>query len=228
MANINKVDNLDKKIWWSNKSDHISYFQKNITDELNHKEYNKHNYYQNTSAIYQSCVAPSREPNFISDSGTNYRYEDSGVVRASDHRGRVWSNLWYIEYDKHIVPDSEDHQVFLDRMECGYCLWEDFLQWPSEFIIRPIPDYLISKKVLEYGDKVYVGKDFYDIRHLPDGWMNDHDVYDQVEQQGVVLETVDKLKQQFYDFNEDVEFESYPTYLKIKRKLLEARKKSKN
>lgn len=147
------------------------------------------------------------------------------MTRASDHRGRVGSNLWYIDLGKDIIPDTEDHKVFLDRMECGHCNWDEFNSGPSKTIKRPLPDYLISKKILVYDDKVYVGRDFDDIDNLPEWWFKDANAYDQVESQGEILETIDDLRSQFYDYNNDVEFDMYPEYLKIKRKLIENRNK---
>lgn len=213
-------DHLNKRSWRPNKSDHISYFQEDIIDWLIRKEYNEKNYYQNTAALYVWCPPPSHEPNFISDSGSQYRYSDVGVYRASDHRGRVGNNLWYLDIGDRVVPDTIDHQAYLDRIECWFCAWEHFLLWPNKGIIRPLPDYLISKKIFLKNGKIYVDRYFDDIDYLPNWRFKNSKFYDMIDRHGQYIVDSEDAKSQFLDFNKNAEQHIYPIYLEIKEKLL--------
>lgn len=59
-----------------------------------------------------------REPDFVSRSGSQYWYTNSGVYRKSDHWGRrIGTCEWYID------GCSYDELVSI----IGYCRWDDFV-----------------------------------------------------------------------------------------------------
>lgn len=60
-----------------NKSDYNSNTPKDLRNSLEGKiHFDQSNYYKWSSAIFLSCVPPYREPNFISESGTNYWFDN--------------------------------------------------------------------------------------------------------------------------------------------------------
>lgn len=84
--------------------------------------YTSRNYYMGTEATFEPCERPSREADYVSDSGSAYWYSEDGVVRESDHWGReVASCNWYLgEADGAAACwDSEG-------VRCGFCAWGGF------------------------------------------------------------------------------------------------------
>ncbi len=54
----------------------------------------RNNFYKNSFADFVSCKKPDRNPDYISSSGSKYWYENDGVIRESDHFGKVSSCEW--------------------------------------------------------------------------------------------------------------------------------------
>ncbi|QDU81580.1 hypothetical protein Pla110_33220 [Polystyrenella longa] len=47
-----------------------------------------------TQAVFRPVIKPNRIPDYVSESGSQYWYENDGVIRHSDHWGTVASCLW--------------------------------------------------------------------------------------------------------------------------------------
>ncbi len=73
------------------------------------------NFHNFTTAVFTPCVKPDREPDFVSDSGSEYWDLGDRVVRLSDHWGWVKSCSW-------TFGEPRLHFVY----SCGECLYKDF------------------------------------------------------------------------------------------------------
>lgn len=68
-------------------------------------QYNRENFFSNTFAKFrQTCYVPEREPDYISESGSRYWYENGKVFRQSDHWGVVASCLWVLMRAIQVLP----------------------------------------------------------------------------------------------------------------------------
>jgi len=75
--------------------------------------YGEKDFYCGTRADFFACDTPSREPDEVSDFGSQYWYEPQGVIRRADHWGSVASCVWNIDADMGVS-------------QSGMCRWEDF------------------------------------------------------------------------------------------------------
>ena len=78
----------------------------------------------------------TREPDYISESGSKYWYTEAGVVRCSDHWGRVASCAWQLDvclveadtfywwYRTHGVYDAPDERYLKDVY--AFADWDSF------------------------------------------------------------------------------------------------------
>ena len=58
---------------------------------------NKDNYFKNTFIDWKITKAPDRQPDYKSDSGSEYWYTDKGVYRRSNHWGTVATCTWLLD-----------------------------------------------------------------------------------------------------------------------------------
>lgn len=87
--------------------------------------YDETNFFENTDAVFTFCQKPTREPDYVSDSGSCYWYTDDGVIRGSDHWGSlVASCRWYFgcQFD---IQSNYAHAQF-DEMAYGFSAWKNF------------------------------------------------------------------------------------------------------
>lgn len=80
--------------------------------------HNANSFHVRTIAEYTRCARPRRKPDFTSPSGSKYWFTDTGVIRASDHWGRVRSCYWTI--DRMNGKPNANGEI------AGHCAWEDF------------------------------------------------------------------------------------------------------
>ena len=96
-------------------------------------KYNKDDFHKSTFAEFKVAHMPSREPDFISESGSKYWYTYKGVYRHSDHWGEVRSCVW--EYPE-IVGLYNVRGCFYEKkwddtnpiFLCGFCEFENFYE----------------------------------------------------------------------------------------------------
>jgi hypothetical protein len=74
-----------------------------------------------TEAVFTPCTIPTREPDYVSDSGSEYWYTEDGVIRYSNHWGsHVGYCNWYFGYND---IDSWEWEGY----KAGYCAWSNFV-----------------------------------------------------------------------------------------------------
>lgn len=74
------------------------------------------NFHDASTADFQPCERPAREPDFVSGSGSRYWNTPEGVVREGDHwMAGIRSCNWYLAGATYKGPNR-----------CGFCRWEDF------------------------------------------------------------------------------------------------------
>lgn len=74
------------------------------------------NFHDASTADFQPCERPAREPDFVSGSGSRYWNTPEGVVRESDHwMAGIRSCNWYLSGASYKGPVC-----------CAFCRWEDF------------------------------------------------------------------------------------------------------
>lgn len=65
--------------------------------------------------MFRATELPSRKPDFVSKSGSQYWFLDQGVIRHSNHWGRAAKCKWRLVYSDSAV-----------REKTGYANWSDF------------------------------------------------------------------------------------------------------
>lgn len=81
--------------------------------------YNKKTYFNNTTALFTEVEKPNREADYISESGSKYWYEETGVFRESDHWGEISQCYWSL-------VDSNFKHILNNEINCGFSEWEYF------------------------------------------------------------------------------------------------------
>ena len=80
------------------------------------------NFHDASTADFQPCERPAREPDFVSGSGSCYWNTPDGVVRESDHwMAGIRSCNWYLAGASYRGPDR-----------AGFCRYEDFCSDPRQ------------------------------------------------------------------------------------------------
>ena len=96
----------------------MSFFSKpflSLKSILEYKNYNKHNYYRNTYAVYKEIDAselPFEKWHYTSKSDSAYFYTKEGVYRKSNHWGRAAKCRWVLESGneiRHLVNTCNIH-----------------------------------------------------------------------------------------------------------------------
>lgn len=64
---------------------------------MNNK-YNKYNFNHYTKGKFINCKKPSRTPDVISETGSEYWFTFEGLIRNSKHWGVVGSCSWYLDF----------------------------------------------------------------------------------------------------------------------------------
>ena len=83
-------------------------------------KYNENNFFMGTKATFVPCDEPNREPDYVSNSGSAYWYDESGVIRSSNHWGSgVASCDWYMDG---IEVSSFNWMADMS----GFCAWDSF------------------------------------------------------------------------------------------------------
>jgi len=71
------------------------------------------NYFNSTEAVFKGCKTPKREPDFVSDSGSEYWLQENAkgkyIIRLADH--------WVC------IKDSRSKSNRLDCNNIGSCRW---------------------------------------------------------------------------------------------------------
>lgn len=96
--------------------------------------YSSENFYMGTEASRADAEAPEREADYISDSGSEYRYTEGGVFRKSNHWGyEVASCDWFL---------GDEESAWEDRqgIRCGFCPWGGFKAKDYEFAVYNVPE----------------------------------------------------------------------------------------
>ncbi len=83
----------------------------------------EHNFFMATAVNFESTTRPDREPDFVSDSGSEYWYTKDGVVRGANHWIDVASCQWFL--DGRDGLGSDDYE-FLSSKRYGKAKWSDF------------------------------------------------------------------------------------------------------
>lgn len=79
-------------------------------------QFNWENFHDASTADFHPCERPSRDPDFVSGSGSRYWNTPEGVIRESDHwLAGIRSCNWYLDGATYKGPER-----------CGFCRWEDF------------------------------------------------------------------------------------------------------
>lgn len=90
--------------------------------------FNEHNFFSGTAADFTSVERPNREPDYVSDSGSEYWYSADGVVRGSNHWGTgIASTDWFLDG---VDASSYDRTAKGNGREKSYgkAKWSDFVQ----------------------------------------------------------------------------------------------------
>ncbi len=84
------------------------------------------NFHDETCAIFTSCETPSRRPDFISESGSEYWDNGDSVIRRANHWGKdIASCRW--ELDDRLVGSRQRVCVKrIAQMSTGYCPYSEF------------------------------------------------------------------------------------------------------
>ena len=90
-------------------------------------EFNQRNFFSGTAADFTSVERPNREPDYISDSGSEYWYSADGVVRGSNHWGTgIASTDWFLDG---VDASSYDRTAKGNGVKgYGKAKWTDFVQ----------------------------------------------------------------------------------------------------
>ena len=102
-------------------TEHYKDVQDGIASELN--------FFENTIAIFKETEKPNREPDFTSDSGSQYWYYKDKVIRGSNHWGRRVDNCdWALQLsDGHTQYGTMAHRYYRYlHYKYGECKWQDF------------------------------------------------------------------------------------------------------
>lgn len=93
--------------------------------------FNKDNFFMGTEAEWNPVLAPTIEPDYISNSGSAYWYSKNGVIRESNHWGSgIKSTDWYMKGDR-------EQSSFMDEngKRYGYANYSDFRMKPYEITV---------------------------------------------------------------------------------------------
>ena len=84
------------------------------------------NYTKETEAVFREVPIPERNPDYVSQSGTQYWIDNEGITRYSDHWGAVIGTTarcnWFIG-DQNKYEQSWNYK---DGYKCGRSEWKDF------------------------------------------------------------------------------------------------------
>jgi len=95
----------------------------------------KENFYIKTDANFTSCVMPTTEPDYVSESGSKYYYTTDGVIRVSDHWGsQIASCNWHLDmdnlekYQKEVTRHGITYMgtFYKALVVAGFCKFSDF------------------------------------------------------------------------------------------------------
>lgn len=89
--------------------------------------FNQHNFFSGTAADFVSTERPGREPDYVSDSGSEYWYSADGVTRGSNHWGTgIASTDWFLDG---VDASSFDRKAKGNGTKSyGKAKWSDFIQ----------------------------------------------------------------------------------------------------
>lgn len=78
--------------------------------------YDKSNFHKRTFCIFKESDVPSRPADYVSNSGSRYWFDESGVYRHANHWGRAAKCKW------RLLSSSGKSS----RLKGGYASWSDF------------------------------------------------------------------------------------------------------
>ncbi len=88
------------------------------------------NFFDNTLALFEEVEKPRREPDYDSESGSQYWYSEEGVIRGSDHWGNGISNCdWALKRmnGKTVYGSTFKSSKSFRNYKYGFVKWQDFL-----------------------------------------------------------------------------------------------------
>ena len=100
---------------------------------------NSANFFDSTVVLFRETERPDREPDFTSDSGSCYWYNEEGVVRGSDHWGNCVANCdWALLMNNgrtEYGTSSWGARSFREA-KYGFARWKDFELKPRLYNIN--------------------------------------------------------------------------------------------
>ena len=88
------------------------------------------NFFERTIVTYQETERPQGEPDFTSNSGSQYWYSEEGVIRGSDHWGNGVANCnWALKEKNGRTEYGLSYDAirrYKDR-RYGFARWQDFV-----------------------------------------------------------------------------------------------------
>lgn len=79
------------------------------------RKFTKIDFFLNTQANFIEVEIPKESPDYTSNSGSQYYYTESGVIRVSNHWGRgIASCYWNL------------NSGYSEEFKAGYCDWDEF------------------------------------------------------------------------------------------------------
>lgn len=95
---------------------------------------NKDNFHLRTMAVYSECSPIETTPDYVSfdkrgNVSSRYWYTSQGVIRCSDHWGRVASCIWTL---KGKSKSNKECEVY-SKEYFGFCSFEDFNKTTKKF-----------------------------------------------------------------------------------------------
>ena len=113
------------------------------TVETKNKEiiFNKNNFFVSTRATWKCCKLPKRDPDYISNSGSQYWYTPLGVYRKSDHWSQIYIKrcntyegciriskcYWILKIlNNNLEYDCYKSYINRETQYGGFCRWDNF------------------------------------------------------------------------------------------------------
>lgn len=135
---------------------HFAEIQDGDCDEFNFFDYT-------VTMFHETGIRPNRDPDYTSDSGSEYWYSKDGVVRGSDHWGNGVAHCdWALQLKdgKTIYGiNAFDPKCFTDK-KYGFSSWKEFTHKSRLFeingqeVVTTFRNY-IAMDMIKVGDKVY-------------------------------------------------------------------------
>ncbi len=100
---------------------------------------NEFNFFDYTVSIFDECSQPQCQPDFTSDSGSQYWYTEEGVIRGANHWGNGLDNCdWAYRYrdGRMVYGHGFNYFRWFRKHMYGFSPWSRFLLKPRIFEIN--------------------------------------------------------------------------------------------